>query len=164
MLGLVAAGKSVDRPATSASSRAILTRRASNCDRLLEYSEPVAVLSSRTSAAPRFTSSPVLTNIASTMPPSRLETTCNCELGMTRPWPRTVRSSSVTDAHMMKIRTNAAMIHKRMLDAVAGRTFSIRSEEHTSELQSLMRISYAVFCLKKKIKEKNYHNLCQIIT
>src|SRR3546814_4984151 len=38
-----------------------------------------------------------------------------------------------------------------------------RSEEHTSELQSLMRISYAVFCLKKKKKKKkqntthNYH-------
>src|SRR3546814_10017130 len=31
----------------------------------------------------------------------------------------------------------------------------IRSEEHTSELQSLMRISYAVFCLKKKTKRKN---------
>src|SRR3546814_1897916 len=31
-----------------------------------------------------------------------------------------------------------------------------RSEEHTSELQSLMRISYAVFCLKKK-KKKNKH-------
>src|SRR3546814_8161751 len=30
-----------------------------------------------------------------------------------------------------------------------------RSEEHTSELQSLMRISYAVFCLKKKITNKN---------
>src|SRR3546814_1048489 len=30
----------------------------------------------------------------------------------------------------------------------------IRSEEHTSELQSLMRISYAVFCLKKKKKKK----------
>src|SRR3546814_2961510 len=30
-----------------------------------------------------------------------------------------------------------------------------RSEEHTSELQSLMRISYAVFCLKKKKKHKN---------
>src|SRR3546814_3523330 len=29
-----------------------------------------------------------------------------------------------------------------------------RSEEHTSELQSLMRISYAVFCLKKKTKHK----------
>src|SRR3546814_7213766 len=39
---------------------------------------------------------------------------------------------------------------------------SPRSEEHTSELQSLMRISYAVFCLKKKIhshsKPKNYHS------
>src|SRR3546814_7169246 len=32
---------------------------------------------------------------------------------------------------------------------------SSRSEEHTSELQSLMRISYAVFCLKKKIQNKN---------
>src|SRR3546814_6485153 len=33
-----------------------------------------------------------------------------------------------------------------------------RSEEHTSELQSLMRISYAVFCLKKKKKIKNNNN------
>src|SRR3546814_5869979 len=34
-----------------------------------------------------------------------------------------------------------------------------RSEEHTSELQSLMRISYAVFCLKKKIKiQKHQYN------
>src|SRR3546814_1970625 len=32
---------------------------------------------------------------------------------------------------------------------------SVRSEEHTSELQSLMRISYAVFCLKKKKKTHN---------
>src|SRR3546814_1013412 len=31
----------------------------------------------------------------------------------------------------------------------------VRSEEHTSELQSLMRISYAVFCLKKKKHKKN---------
>src|SRR3546814_4773237 len=36
----------------------------------------------------------------------------------------------------------------------------IRSEEHTSELQSLMRISYAVFCFKKKnnIKQKNEYS------
>src|SRR3546814_5853166 len=34
-----------------------------------------------------------------------------------------------------------------------------RSEEHTSELQSLMRISYAVFCLKKKTKIENPHTL-----
>src|SRR3546814_8637566 len=33
----------------------------------------------------------------------------------------------------------------------------IRSEEHTSELQSLMRISYAVFCLKKKIHHNQKH-------
>src|SRR3546814_1136031 len=33
-----------------------------------------------------------------------------------------------------------------------------RSEEHTSELQSLMRISYAVFCLKKQKKTKNTMN------
>src|SRR3546814_10718034 len=32
-----------------------------------------------------------------------------------------------------------------------------RSEEHTSELQSLMRISYAVFCLKKKNQNRNYY-------
>src|SRR3546814_2732737 len=32
-----------------------------------------------------------------------------------------------------------------------------RSEEHTSELQSLMRISYAVFCLKKKKKQKTQY-------
>src|SRR3546814_6506193 len=32
-----------------------------------------------------------------------------------------------------------------------------RSEEHTSELQSLMRISYAVFCLKKKQNQKTYN-------
>src|SRR3546814_8057966 len=36
------------------------------------------------------------------------------------------------------------------IQAGCGRTGSFRSEEHTSELQSLLRISYAVFCLKKK--------------
>src|SRR3546814_10383564 len=35
---------------------------------------------------------------------------------------------------------------------------SVRSEEHTSELQSLMRISYAVFCLKKKKNKKRRDN------
>src|SRR3546814_10823771 len=35
---------------------------------------------------------------------------------------------------------------------------SVRSEEHTSELQSLMRISYAVFCLKKKKIQKIFIN------
>src|SRR3546814_5254040 len=35
----------------------------------------------------------------------------------------------------------------------------LRSEEHTSELQSLMRISYAVFCLKKKKKNQTYEQI-----
>src|SRR3546814_17877185 len=43
-------------------------------------------------------------------------------------------------------------------DLVRLRHERIRSEEHTSELQSLMRISYAVFCLKKKkINTYNHH-------
>src|SRR3546814_3349572 len=41
-----------------------------------------------------------------------------------------------------------------LLQLVAGILLLLRSEEHTSELQSLMRISYAVFCLKKKKKNK----------
>src|SRR3546814_10155531 len=43
------------------------------------------------------------------------------------------------------------------LDVVDDRRAGPRSEEHTSELQSLMRISYAVFCLKKKIQKTNKH-------
>src|SRR3546814_9315249 len=45
-------------------------------------------------------------------------------------------------------------------DRQANRTLTSmtpRSEEHTSELQSLMRISYAVFCLKKKITTLTQH-------
>src|SRR3546814_421081 len=44
-------------------------------------------------------------------------------------------------------------VHEDGLDL--GNTHRCRSEEHTSELQSLMRISYAVFCLKKKKNNKN---------
>src|SRR3546814_7306832 len=49
----------------------------------------------------------------------------------------------------------------RRLDSIHGRRPAparYRSEEHTSELQSLMRISYAVFCLKKKKKNKPPNN------
>src|SRR3546814_2786097 len=38
----------------------------------------------------------------------------------------------------------------------SGTSTTRRSEEHTSELQSLMRISYSVFCLKKKTKRRDY--------
>src|SRR3546814_5516143 len=40
----------------------------------------------------------------------------------------------------------------------------LRSEEHTSELQSLMRISYAVFCLKKKNETRQGHHVERIKT
>src|SRR3546814_7542950 len=40
----------------------------------------------------------------------------------------------------------------------SGRGAGLRSEEHTSELQSLMRISYAVFCLKQKNKHILYQS------
>src|SRR3546814_3151253 len=43
------------------------------------------------------------------------------------------------------------------IDALKFMKVDCRSEEHTSELQSLMRISYAVFCLKKK-NDENKHN------
>src|SRR3546814_7890953 len=46
----------------------------------------------------------------------------------------------------------------------SGRTNAGRSEEHTSELQSLMRISYAVFCLKKKNKKINNNNRQRAMT
>src|SRR3546814_10762659 len=46
-----------------------------------------------------------------------------------------------------------AVVHRcGLLLVLTGSCRSNRSEEHTSELQSLMRISYAVFCLKKKKK------------
>src|SRR3546814_9969750 len=51
--------------------------------------------------------------------------------------------------------------HRAGADGAGGRVDLVvdevhRSEEHTSELQSLMRISYAVFCLKKKKKKRDY--------
>src|SRR3546814_2593061 len=58
---------------------------------------------------------------------------------------RTARE--VNDAKVDHVFENAS----RMIDGMPGAEIAcLRSEEHTSELQSLMRISYAVFCLKKK--------------
>src|SRR3546814_4596952 len=47
---------------------------------------------------------------------------------------------------------NTELPTQHILFKLATADFTRRSEEHTSELQSLMRISYAVFCLKKKNK------------
>src|SRR3546814_2610366 len=57
-------------------------------------------------------------------------------------------------AHRLRMNLQAMLVGEREnLDQphrVGGEEIVRRSEEHTSELQSLMRISYAVFCLKKK--------------
>src|SRR3546814_8897138 len=50
-------------------------------------------------------------------------------------------------------------VRYRGLAKNTAQLLTLRSEEHTSELQSLMRISYAVFCLKKK--KENRHRLTQ---
>src|SRR3546814_2085209 len=49
-------------------------------------------------------------------------------------------------------------------DPNTPREINSRSEEHTSELQSLMRISYAVFCLKKKKNTNQHHIIIKINT
>src|SRR3546814_2511616 len=58
-----------------------------------------------------------------------------------------VRARRLAQATMRNIRQN-------LFFAFAYNAAGVRSEEHTSELQSLMRISYAVFCLKKKNNTK----------
>src|SRR3546814_5448024 len=52
---------------------------------------------------------------------------------------------AVEDQLVLGVRLGEQIVDRGVGDTLAG-----RSEEHTSELQSLMRISYAVFCLKKK--------------
>src|SRR3546814_2883505 len=76
-------------------------------------------------------------------------------------------------AHRLEIRARAGLGHRHRADQRAGRhpgqpamalrfgaigedIMGDRSEEHTSELQSLMRLSYAVFCLKKKTYSNNH--------
>src|SRR3546814_7674184 len=58
----------------------------------------------------------------------------------------------VGDNAILLIGEEAARTHDPALHFIQYEEHVLRSEEHTSELQSLMRISYAVFCLKKKKK------------
>src|SRR3546814_8747781 len=68
----------------------------------------------------------------------------------------TVMAQIAADALGLPVNVMRVVMGDTALTADAGKTsasrqtFISRSEEHTSELQSLMRISYAVFCLKKK--------------
>src|SRR3546814_8997065 len=63
-----------------------------------------------------------------------------------KPWASLSADEKAIEARKMEV--YAAMVDR--MDQNVG-----RSEEHTSELQSLMRISYAVFCLKKKKNNTN---------
>src|SRR3546814_3269266 len=101
-------------------------------------------------------------------------------LGRSRPARKTARSLRSSDSTATGHARECPAFHDRLIIGVdlsdfpagSGRagcraelTVSLegRSEEHTSELQSLMRISYAVFCLKKKkhniMKTSNTHNV-----
>src|SRR3546814_6855153 len=60
---------------------------------------------------------------------------------------------SMKDRKVMRLDPDGLKVHADLWDLAAFNCNDMivdRSEEHTSELQSLMRISYAVFCLKKK--------------
>src|SRR3546814_10004868 len=66
---------------------------------------------------------------------------------------RAHQAETWTTCHARKRRTNENAARRRRFSIAERITVRRpRSEEHTSELQSLMRISYAVFCLKKKNK------------
>src|SRR3546814_3646569 len=54
--------------------------------------------------------------------------------------------------------TELPIIFDPVMVSTSGSALTDRSEEHTSELQSLMRISYAVFCLNKKNYERKIEN------
>src|SRR3546814_1881103 len=62
-----------------------------------------------------------------------------------------IASAGMVYALVARRRRAAIFLH----DDLEARIVDRRSEEHTSELQSLMRISYAVFCLKKKTKNRH---------
>src|SRR3546814_8395465 len=56
-------------------------------------------------------------------------------------------------ASMLGLSVDETSRRMGFINTLSGEARSSRSEEHTSELQSLMRISYAVFCLNNKIQE-----------
>src|SRR3546814_4217336 len=67
------------------------------------------------------------------------------------------KNSVVGKAHRMKLQARPSPIKRGSTPQVRRvAVAAIRSEEHTSELQSLMRISYAVFCLTQNKKTNEY--------
>src|SRR3546814_10487941 len=71
---------------------------------------------------------------------------------------RLIACSNVLVSWMAGGLAQVCIVLSTLMGGVSGSAVADRSEEHTSELQSLMRISYAVFCLKKKKKPESKHN------
>src|SRR3546814_2203569 len=71
------------------------------------------------------------------------------------------RRALMMPQELMQMPKGDLLLMRGGIPPVRGRKIEYfrRSEEHTSELQSLMRISYAVFCLKKKTLKNNQHHL-----
>src|SRR3546814_8175491 len=67
-------------------------------------------------------------------------------------------AAAAVGAHPAAVHARGVEGHHDVAGAVERDRAAVRSEEHTSELQSLMRISYAVFCLKKKTNNKYNDN------
>src|SRR3546814_6921396 len=78
---------------------------------------------------------------------------------MIRRPPRSTRTDTLFPYTTLFRSITANSTHRpQLFDSVGMYDDMIRSEEHTSELQSLMRISYAVFCLKHKNTQLNLRN------
>src|SRR3546814_10165808 len=104
---------------------------------------PAALLASLIWIVPAFLTSLPLSSVTAVPP-----------VGTTEPL-SVISISSGAPSLAVEVATGVVILVSILVCAMAG---NARSEEHTSELQSLMRNSYAVFCLKKKKKyEQNYN-------
>src|SRR3546814_4829313 len=93
---------------------------------------------------------------------------------LAQPVDRRLQVSAGFDECLLAVHHAGAGLFAKLLDQARGYFGHDRSEEHTSELQSLMRISYAVFCLKKKKQYERriyiqlvlmpYHNVPRILS
>src|SRR3546814_8102487 len=88
--------------------------------------------------------------------------------GIAMPAPTVEGRATVTDGDTVKIGRHRIRLHgidapeSQQYCTLGGRQY--RSEEHTSELQSLMRISYAVFCLTKQKQQETTPHFCYLTT
>src|SRR3546814_9142057 len=105
-----------------------------------------------------------MTTLASAIPSRRSRAAAETSANVLRPSPsiavRADAAAASISAAARSRRANAcsALLNIPRLDRNSAVVALTRSEEHTSELQSLMRISYAVFCLKKKKQQKDQNN------